>query len=308
MGRRPSLFGWDPPGTYRRGAAAPSLGNMRIPRLLLALAATAALAGCGGDREEVAQPAPAPAAAAPAGSPDERAVADTLERYAAAVRAGDARTICSRAARPRRARDRRAGRRRLRARPDRRADRRGRARLPRSRCARSRCSGDRATARTEAHRARRPRAPWSSRSCAPAAAGGSAPEHDLAVDDREAHRHVGQVVGRALDGVGAEAGEVRAHPRRDAAVARAPRRARARPRSCSPRAPRSPSAPGRAMNGVRSGRPGARRSRAQASPMRGSALTTGQSEPSARIAPLRRRSAQRKPAATCSGRRLSRQR
>lgn len=95
MGRGPSLFSWDRPGTYRRGAAAPSLGDMRIPRLLLALAATAALAGCGDDREEVAKPAPAPAAAAPAGSPDERAVADTLERYAAAVRAGDAHTICT---------------------------------------------------------------------------------------------------------------------------------------------------------------------------------------------------------------------
>ena len=95
MGRRPSLFGWDQPGTYRRGAAAPSLEDMRIPRPLLALAATAALAGCGGDREEVARPAPAPAATAVAGSADERAVADTLERYAAAVRAGDARTICT---------------------------------------------------------------------------------------------------------------------------------------------------------------------------------------------------------------------
>ena len=68
---------------------------MRILPLLLAVTATAALAGCGGDREEVAKPAPAPAATAPAGSPDERAVADTLERYAAAVRAGDARTICT---------------------------------------------------------------------------------------------------------------------------------------------------------------------------------------------------------------------
>ncbi len=68
---------------------------MRISRLLLALAATAALAGCGGDDEEAAKPAPAPAATAAAGSRDERAVAKTLERYAAAVRAGDARMICT---------------------------------------------------------------------------------------------------------------------------------------------------------------------------------------------------------------------
>jgi ketosteroid isomerase-like protein len=55
-------------------------------RLLLAAALTAALAGCDGE-EEAAAPA--------ARSADERAIAATLERYAAAVRAGDARTICT---------------------------------------------------------------------------------------------------------------------------------------------------------------------------------------------------------------------
>jgi ketosteroid isomerase-like protein len=87
MGRRPSLFGWDPPGTYRQPPRAPSLAGMR--RLLLAAALTAALAGCGGEEEAAAPAAPA------ARSADERAIAATLERYAAAVRAGDARTICT---------------------------------------------------------------------------------------------------------------------------------------------------------------------------------------------------------------------
>ena len=123
---------------------------------------------------------------------------------------------------------------------------------------------------------------------------GSAMDH-LAVDDREADRHVGQLVGRAVDRVGGEPGEVGAHPGRDAAARRAPRRAPAPPRSCSPRAPPARSAPGRAGTARARGCPGARRSRAQARPGRGSAVTTGQSEPSARIAPLRRRSAQRKP-------------
>ena len=61
----------------------------RVRLLLTASAACVALAGCGGDDRE--QPAQAPAA----GTPDERAVAETLSRYAAAVRAGDGRTICA---------------------------------------------------------------------------------------------------------------------------------------------------------------------------------------------------------------------
>jgi hypothetical protein len=89
MGRRPSLFAWDPVGTWRPRAFAPSLRAMRRTRPLLAAALTATLAGCGGGDEEA--PAPAPAAS----QADERAIAETLERYAAAVRAGDARTICT---------------------------------------------------------------------------------------------------------------------------------------------------------------------------------------------------------------------
>jgi len=58
---------------------------MRCNSLLLVVALTAALAACGDAEEQV--PAPSPA--------DERAIAETLERYAAAVRAGDARTICA---------------------------------------------------------------------------------------------------------------------------------------------------------------------------------------------------------------------
>jgi hypothetical protein len=64
----------------------------RLRPLLLAAAAWALLAGCG-DREQPA--AGTTAAPAAAGSPDRRAVAETLERYAVAVRAGDARTICA---------------------------------------------------------------------------------------------------------------------------------------------------------------------------------------------------------------------
>jgi hypothetical protein len=64
---------------------------MLMPRPLLALAAVAIVAGCGeAGGETVATPPAAPAARSAA----ERAVADTLERYAAAVRAGDAHTIC----------------------------------------------------------------------------------------------------------------------------------------------------------------------------------------------------------------------
>jgi hypothetical protein len=77
---------------------------MRRP--LLALLATAVLAGCGdggGDpaARATATPTKSPTATAmpttdPAatGSPEQEAVADALRRYAAAVRAGDARTIC----------------------------------------------------------------------------------------------------------------------------------------------------------------------------------------------------------------------
>jgi ketosteroid isomerase-like protein len=65
-------------------------------RLLIAAAACAAVAACGGEDEE---PARAPAAtatpAAAASTPVERAIAATLERYAQAVRAGDAHTICA---------------------------------------------------------------------------------------------------------------------------------------------------------------------------------------------------------------------
>ena len=67
----------------------------RTRLLLPLLAASVVLAGCGGDEERPA-PVQTPAATAPAASPDERAVAQTLERYAAAIRAGDARTICAR--------------------------------------------------------------------------------------------------------------------------------------------------------------------------------------------------------------------
>jgi ketosteroid isomerase-like protein len=59
---------------------------MRLTCLLLA---AALLSGCG-DEE-----AAAPTASAAGGSAQERAVADALERYAAAVRSGDAHTICA---------------------------------------------------------------------------------------------------------------------------------------------------------------------------------------------------------------------
>jgi hypothetical protein len=63
----------------------------------LLLLACLALAGCGGDDERAAAPAAATATATatPAGSPDEQAIRATLDRYAAAVRAGDAATICA---------------------------------------------------------------------------------------------------------------------------------------------------------------------------------------------------------------------
>jgi hypothetical protein len=60
----------------------------RFRLLLGAAAACAALAGCGDDAERPAQPTVA-------GTADERAVEEALSRYAAAVRAGDGRTICS---------------------------------------------------------------------------------------------------------------------------------------------------------------------------------------------------------------------
>jgi hypothetical protein len=81
-----------------------------VPRLLIAALAIAVLAGCGdGGRDTDAGPAAgatATATSTPAASatpttdpaaasgPEGRAVAATLRRYAAAVRAGDARTIC----------------------------------------------------------------------------------------------------------------------------------------------------------------------------------------------------------------------
>jgi ketosteroid isomerase-like protein len=54
-------------------------------RVLIAAALAAVLAGCGGSEEEQA----------PAATADERAIAATLQRYAEAVRARDARTICT---------------------------------------------------------------------------------------------------------------------------------------------------------------------------------------------------------------------
>jgi hypothetical protein len=63
----------------------------RVRLLLGAAAACAVLAGCGDDAEQPAQPP----AAAQAGTADERAVEETLSRYAAALRAGDGRTICA---------------------------------------------------------------------------------------------------------------------------------------------------------------------------------------------------------------------
>jgi hypothetical protein len=77
---------------------------MRRP--LIAALTAAALAGCGDDPGPAASSTPTPAAtatatptppaaaAAAASSPQARPVAAVLRRYAAAVRAGDARTIC----------------------------------------------------------------------------------------------------------------------------------------------------------------------------------------------------------------------
>src|SRR4051794_22573681 len=77
---------------------------MRRP--LIAALAAAALAGCGDDPGPAASSTPTPAAtatatptppaaaAAAASRPQARPVAAVLRRYAAAVRAGDARTIC----------------------------------------------------------------------------------------------------------------------------------------------------------------------------------------------------------------------
>ncbi len=74
--------------------------------MLIAVLAAAALAGCGdGDARPAASATPTAtstptATAAPAADPaatsgpEGRAIAATLRRYAAAVRAGDARTIC----------------------------------------------------------------------------------------------------------------------------------------------------------------------------------------------------------------------
>ena len=87
--------------------ARPTMWPMRAP--LIAVLTTAALAGCGGGGGDPAARATATATPTPTGtatatatatfdpataSGPERAIADLLRRYAAAVRAGDARTIC----------------------------------------------------------------------------------------------------------------------------------------------------------------------------------------------------------------------
>jgi hypothetical protein len=59
-------------------------------RTALLLLLCVVLAGCGEDVKRVAAPS-----ATPAGSPDERAIRQTLDRYAAAIRAGDATMICA---------------------------------------------------------------------------------------------------------------------------------------------------------------------------------------------------------------------
>jgi ketosteroid isomerase-like protein len=69
-----------------------------MPRRLAVLVGACVLlaAGCGDDAERTATPPAATAASPAAGAGrDERAIRATLQRYAAAVRAGDAELICA---------------------------------------------------------------------------------------------------------------------------------------------------------------------------------------------------------------------
>ena len=93
MGSKAQLRVWDRPG---------ALTLFPMPRALIAVLAAAVLAGCGDGSDTgsaatstatptpTATPTRTPAPVGPEGAP----VAAALRRYAAAVRAGDARTIC----------------------------------------------------------------------------------------------------------------------------------------------------------------------------------------------------------------------
>jgi hypothetical protein len=99
MGCKAQLWLWDRPGTL-------TLWHMRRP--LIAVFAAVVLAGCGDGGDDPAARATATATPTPTATvtatpttdpaatsgPERDAVADVLDRYAAAVRAGDGRTIC----------------------------------------------------------------------------------------------------------------------------------------------------------------------------------------------------------------------